>query len=51
MVKQFIIRLLSATGERAVKFVNTNNLFSANAIAESLYADKWKIVSVSEVPF
>ena len=51
MIKQFIIRLLSATGEHATQFVNTNNLFSANVIAEAIYGDKWKIVSVSEVPF
>lgn len=51
MIKQFIIRLLSATGEHATRLVNTTNLFSANVIAETLYADKWKIVSVSENPF
>lgn len=51
MVKQFIIMLLSATGEHATQFVNTSNLSSANVIAEALYAEKWKIVSVSEVPF
>ena len=51
MTKQFIIRLLSATGEHATRFVNTNNLFSAEVIAETIYADKWRILSVSEVPF
>ena len=48
MIKTFIIHLLSLSGKAATRVIPTHNIVSANYIANAIWGNTWKILSITE---